>query len=86
MSTEPPAPSARQVADWIRRYLREHPRAADTPTGIQRWWLAPNVGEIALPTVEQALTELEREGVVERLDPLAIRPTYGRGPRFDARR
>jgi hypothetical protein len=85
MSTGPPEPTARQVARWIHRYLSEHPRAADTPAGIQRWWLAPSVGEVALPTVEDALSELEREGVVERLDPLATQPAYGRGPRFHDR-
>jgi hypothetical protein len=84
MSTRPPV-TARQVAAWICRYLSEHPRAADTAAGIQRWWLAPEVGEVALPTVEQALDALEREGVVEKLDPLAIRPAYGRGPRFGGR-
>lgn len=85
MNTVPPAPTARQVAEWIHRYLREHPRAADTPAGIQRWWLAPSVGEVALSTVEQALADLERDGVMEKLDPLATRPAYGRGPRFDPR-
>jgi hypothetical protein len=71
------------VGEWICHYLRRHPRAADTPQGIQRWWLAPNDGEVALLSVEQALAELESEGVVQKLDPLAVQATYCRGPRFE---
>ena len=76
-------PSADQAAEWISSYLREHPKAADTAEGIQRWWLAPNFGEVALVTVEMALAKLEGEGVVMARDPLALKPTYGRGPASD---
>lgn len=78
-------PSVNQVAEWIRSYLRAHPRAADTAEGIQRWWLAPNFGEVALVTVEMALEQLEGEGVVTNLDPLALSPTYGCVPGRDTR-
>ncbi|MCW7541910.1 hypothetical protein OOT46_29360 [Aquabacterium sp. A7-Y] len=86
MSTAPPPPSAGEVATWIRRYLRKHPRAADTARGIQRWWLAPSIGEVPLSTVEQALATLEREGAVYKLDPLKTQPAYGRGQRFGRHR
>ncbi|MDM0001822.1 hypothetical protein QTI24_24655 [Variovorax sp. J22P240] len=79
MGTLQRSPSVDQAAHWIRRYLCDHPKAADTAEGIQRWWLAPNFGEVALVIVEGALTELEREGVVQILDPLALNPTYGHG-------
>jgi hypothetical protein len=73
-------PSVDQAAVWICSYLREHPKAADTAEGIQRWWLAPNYGEVALVTVEMALTRLEGEGVVMIAEPLALHPTYGLDP------
>lgn len=85
MGTAPLNPSVDQAAEWIRDYLREHPRASDTAEGIQRWWLAPNFGEVALATVEMALAKLHQEGVVVIPDPLALKPTYGRGPARDKR-
>jgi hypothetical protein len=80
MGTAPLNASVDQAAAWIRSYLSEHPKAADTAEGIQRWWLAPNYGEVALVTVEMALATLEGEGVVMIPDPLALRPTYGLRP------
>lgn len=82
MNPEPSAAASGGVAELIRRYLTEHPRAADTAEGIQRWWLAPTYGEVSLRSVEQALTQLEGEGVVRKLDPFAVDPSYGRGPHF----
>ena len=41
-------PTSNEVAQWIVRYLTEYPGAADTPRGIQRWWLAPHFGEAPL--------------------------------------
>jgi len=64
--------------------LKEHPKATDTAEGIQRWWLAPHFGEVALEKVELALGILESEGVVQISDPLASNPTYGRGPALSA--
>jgi hypothetical protein len=75
----PLSPGVEKVAAWIKRYLIEHPKATDTAEGIQRWWLAPNYGEVALLTVEMALTRLESEGVVRIPDQLALNPTYVRG-------
>lgn len=74
----PPTPD--RVADIIRRYLTEHPRAADTAEGIQRWWIVPTFGEVSLWSVEQALIQLEGEGVVRKLDLSATNATYERGP------
>ena len=82
MNPEPSLPAKGGVAELIRRYLTQHPRAADTAQGIQRWWLAPTYGEVSLRSVEEALTQLEGEGVVRKLDPLAAHPAYGRGPHF----
>ena len=82
MNPEPSLPAKGGVAELIRRYLTQHPRAADTAQGIQRWWLAPTYGEVSLRSVDEALTQLEGEGVVRKLDPFAANPAYGRGPHF----
>jgi hypothetical protein len=82
MGTLPPIPTVEQVAEWICSYLRDHPKAADTAEGIQRWWLAPNFGEVTLITVKQALEKLESEGEMQISDPLTSNPNHGRGPRF----
>jgi Fe2+ or Zn2+ uptake regulation protein len=54
------------VKDALCRYLADRPQAADTAQGIQRWWLAPRFGEVALATVQAALDQLLAEGVIER--------------------
>ncbi|MBC5783421.1 hypothetical protein H8N03_10735 [Ramlibacter sp. USB13] len=62
----PARPTPGEVADGIESYLAQHPRAADTAAGIQRWWLAPRFGEVPVDLVQEALHELERRGVVSR--------------------
>jgi hypothetical protein len=57
-------PSSSEVARWVAEYLCACPRAADTATGILRWWIAPRHGEVGLDLVEHALRQLEVEGVV----------------------
>jgi hypothetical protein len=68
-----------EVAQWITDYLARHPDAADAAEGVQRWWLAPRHGEIALEVVRQALEALERSGLVSSRS-IAGRMVYGRGP------
>jgi hypothetical protein len=68
MQPEPPDAEVRVVAQAIRRYLMDHPHAADTAQGIQRWWLLPGSGELSLQTVEAALAQLEGEGSVRRIE------------------
>jgi Fe2+ or Zn2+ uptake regulation protein len=68
MQAEASRPEVRQVAAAIRSYLEENPKAADTAEGIQRWWLAPQFGEVSLQTVEAALAQLESEGWVCKLE------------------
>lgn len=82
MNVGPTPPADGGVVELICRYLTEYPRAADTAEGIQRWWIVPTYGEVSLWSVEQALTQLEGEGVVQKLDPFAAKPAYGRGPNF----
>jgi hypothetical protein len=56
----------RIVADEIANYLYEHPDAADTEEGIQRWWLSPACGAPSLEMVRLALEALERRGVITK--------------------
>jgi hypothetical protein len=78
---EPDTPDAevRAVAQAIRRYLIDHPQAADTAQGIQRWWLLPDFGELPLMTVEAALAQLESEGVVRRIEHAWAPAAWARG-------
>ena len=68
MHPETPGADVQVVAQALRDYLMQHPRAADTAAGIQRWWLLPSFGELSLTTVEAALAQLEEEGAVCRVD------------------
>lgn len=57
--------SVRAVADAIARYLAARPEGADSPEGIQQWWLRPVGIEVPMELVLVALRLLEGEGVVE---------------------
>ena len=52
------SPTVEDVSTWIAGYFGQHPKAMDTAEGIQRWWLAPRHGDVALRTVELALAKL----------------------------
>lgn len=54
------------VAQEIERYLANHPNAADTLPGIQRWWLLMQRYEQAVMQVQRALDYLETAGVVAK--------------------
>lgn len=61
-------PERRQaIRGALLRYLREHPRAADTAAGICTWWLAEDgVNEVG-DLVEHVLEALVAEGVMRRI-------------------
>jgi hypothetical protein len=69
---------ARIVADEIANYLDEHPEAADTEDGIQRWWLSPACGAPSLQTVRLALETLERRGLITKTAVLGGRLVHRR--------
>lgn len=50
----------------ILRYVERHPRSAETPEGIARWWLSRQRFEEAIEAVQAALDELVLEGKLER--------------------
>jgi hypothetical protein len=55
-----------RVAEAIRRYLSQHPDAADCENGIAAWWM-PAVGvETSVAEVSAALAHLEQKGYLER--------------------
>lgn len=87
MDAQSPSREVAAVAEVIRRHLLQHPQASDTAEGIQRWWVLPILGEVSLQVVELALTTLEVEGCIHKLQQawaptayLAARP-QGQGPR-----
>jgi hypothetical protein len=55
------------IAGIIERYLNEHPRAADTPEGICRWWVARRRYDESLHDVQNALDYLVELGRVSRV-------------------
>jgi hypothetical protein len=66
---QPDAGSA-AIAERLRQYLRDHPAAQDTESGVAQWWLA---GADAIPpgALRKALRTLQEEGllrVVTKLD------------------
>ena len=55
-----------QRCDEILQYLQNHPDAGDTAEGIAEWWLTEHDTNEAEVLVEQALTHLVKQGVLER--------------------
>jgi hypothetical protein len=58
--------TVRALADAIEAYLQAYPRAADSPGGIQTWWLPPPLNLEPLPRVVAALEDLEQRGIVQK--------------------
>ena len=46
------------IAAEIRNYLAAHPEAADSISGIHRWWLPPKFAAEHASVIEQALERL----------------------------
>lgn len=58
------------IAQEIDRYLEKHPNAADSLTGVVRWWLARQRYDDALEDVQAALAYLEaNQAVVRQTNP-----------------
>lgn len=56
-----------RLSDEILRYLRAHPRAADTVDGIVEWWLPRQRRDEAVDQVQRALDALVGRGLVEKI-------------------
>lgn len=52
------------IASAIREHLANHPRAADSVTGIMRWWWQPQRYAHERERVVAALERLASEGVL----------------------
>jgi hypothetical protein len=76
--------TVRAIADEIERYIAEHPEAADTAEGIERWWLPPRLSERAA-LVAESLDGLVALGVIASLTLPDGRVLY-MSPRSSARR
>jgi hypothetical protein len=55
-----------EIQAEVLGYLEEHPRAADTIEGINKWWLLQRLARYSVTRIQQALDELEIAQVVER--------------------
>ena len=51
----------------ILGYLRAHPQAADTVTGIVEWWLPRHFPAEAVERVQKAVDQLVAQGWVEKI-------------------
>jgi len=56
------------VRQAVLRYLRNHPRASDSVTGISAWWLPEEGVEEDRTMVEEVLEELAAEALVRRFE------------------
>ena len=56
----------KRISEEIERYLRNHPKAADTLQGITKWWLANASIPIPVSQVEKALDWLIHHQVVDK--------------------
>ena len=54
------------ISTAIRRYVAEHPHAADSVDGVRSWWVPAAAGHVDPRTVERALEQLVSEGVITR--------------------
>ncbi len=55
-----------KVAAQIKRYIRNRPNAADSLQGIATWWLRQKKIEENFQLVEEAVTLLLAQGVIEK--------------------
>ena len=54
------------LRDVLRRYLELHPEAADSLTGIRRWWLPKRLEGVTLEDLETAIATLVESGEMQR--------------------
>ena len=56
-----------RLSGAILGYLRAHPQAADTVTGIVEWWLPRHFPAEAVERVQKAVDQLVAQGWVEKI-------------------
>lgn len=72
-----------RIADAIERYMREHPRAADTAEGVRSWWIANECRNDPPGEVQNALDHLAASGRIGRIVLLDGTIVYGNPQRPD---
>jgi len=65
------------IGEGILEYLRSHPQASDTSTGICTWWLPAQGIYRTEAQVKAVLEQLAEEGAIERIA-LGDAPIYRR--------
>jgi hypothetical protein len=58
------ATGPQRIAEAIEAYLRHRPQAADTLSGIARWWIGGDLQNPPREDLEEALHDLCRRGVL----------------------
>jgi hypothetical protein len=74
------------VADAIRRYLRDHPNAADTLQGVATWWLAGHTDIEWLTRVREAVELLVKGDELKRRTLRDGTVIYERNKEYDGTR
>jgi hypothetical protein len=54
-----------QLKRAILAYLKAHPEAADTATGIKRWWLPPTLVNVSSADVAAVVAAMVAEGILQ---------------------
>jgi hypothetical protein len=67
VGADPDAAEHDALCDELLGYLREHPNAMDTLTGIAEWWLPQHRRRVDVERVAQALRTLEERELIERI-------------------
>jgi hypothetical protein len=67
VGAEHDGPGHEALCDELIDYLREHPDAMDTLTGIAEWWLPRHRLRVDVERLAQALRTLEQRELVERV-------------------
>lgn len=57
-----------RISKLILDYLRKNPSSADTLRGIAEYWIELERIDVSVDEIEHALSELVREGSIERFD------------------
>lgn len=58
--------TSNQIAQEIMDYLNAHPNVCDTSDGIAHWWIHRQRLYWGLEQVQQALDQLENQGLINR--------------------
>ena len=54
-----------EIQSILLGYLEEHPKAVDTVSGVQQWWLLRRLSQYSLDRVQGALDQLVQTGFIE---------------------